>query len=70
MELISDYNCTIDYYPSRTNIVVDVLSQKSCGQVSSLVETYTPNFLELRKLKLGVDKALRLTFKFDLYLLI
>lgn len=60
----------IDYHVSCTNIVADTLSQKSYGQVSSLVETYTSNFLELRKLKLGVDEALWLTFKFDMYLLI
>ncbi|KAM2369330.1 hypothetical protein FF1_046620 [Malus domestica] len=31
VELLSDYDCTIEYHPSRTNSVVDALSRKSHG---------------------------------------
>lgn len=62
MKLINDYNCIINYHPGHENVVVNALSRKSYGQIYSLVETYTPNFLELRKtgfqLELGVDGAL------------
>ena len=36
MELISDYDCTIEYHPSHANVVADALSQKSYGQLASL----------------------------------
>ena len=29
MELIKDYECTIDYHPGKANVVVDALSRKS-----------------------------------------
>lgn len=49
LELISNYNCTIDYHPGYANVIVNALSRKFYGQISFLVEIYTPNFLELRK---------------------
>ena len=46
MELIKDYDCTIDYHPGKANKVVDALSRKAiersvgmtCQAVRSLVE--------------------------------
>ena len=31
MELLKDYDCTIDYHPGKANVVVDALSRKSTG---------------------------------------
>ena len=38
MELLKDYNCTILYYPSKTNVVADALSCKSMGSLAQIVE--------------------------------
>ena len=46
MELIKDYDCTIDYHPRKANKVADALSRKAiersvgmtCQAVRSLVE--------------------------------
>lgn len=52
----------IYYHSGYAKVVADALSRKTYGHISSLVETYTPNFLDLRKtdvqMELGVDKAL------------
>ncbi|XP_038877767.1 uncharacterized protein LOC120069992 [Benincasa hispida] len=31
IELIKDYDCSIEYYPGKSNVVVDALSRKSSG---------------------------------------
>ena len=49
MELIKDYDCTIDYHPGKANKVADALSRKAiersagmtCQAVRSLVELRT-----------------------------
>ena len=32
MELLKDYDCTIDYHPGKANVVADALSRKSTGK--------------------------------------
>ncbi|CAL8175284.1 unnamed protein product [Prunus armeniaca] len=36
LELIKDYDCTIEHYPRRANIVADALSRKSSGSLAHL----------------------------------
>ena len=36
IELLKDFDCSILYHPSKENIVVDTLSRKSYGYVSTL----------------------------------
>ena len=36
LDLIKDYDCTIEYHPSKANVVVDALSKKSRGSVQHL----------------------------------
>ena len=36
LELIKDYNCTIEHHSGRANVVADALSRKSSGSVAYL----------------------------------
>ena len=36
MELIKDYDCVIDYYPGKANVVVDALSRKTMQTLRGL----------------------------------
>ncbi|BBG93431.1 transposable element gene, partial [Prunus dulcis] len=38
LELIKDYDCTIEHHPGRANVVADALSRKSSGSVAYLRE--------------------------------
>lgn len=48
MELISDYDCTIQYHPGHANVVADALSRKSHGQLASLRPVHVPLLFSLR----------------------
>ena len=37
MEYLSDYDCKISYHPGKGDVVVDALSRKSVGTLSSLM---------------------------------
>ena len=43
MELLKDYDCTIDYHPGKENVVVDALSRKSTGSFAYM-QTRQYNF--------------------------
>ncbi|KAA3473647.1 integrase [Gossypium australe] len=36
IELLKDYDCTIEYHPGKGNVVVDALSRKSMSELSAL----------------------------------
>ena len=36
LELIKDYDCKINYHPSKANIVADALSRKSTMELAAL----------------------------------
>ncbi|KAB2626175.1 S ribonuclease [Pyrus ussuriensis x Pyrus communis] len=48
MELLSDYDCTIDYHPGRANVVADALSRKSQGHINALYTSRIPLLADLR----------------------
>ena len=53
MELLKDYDCTIDYHPSKANVVADALSRKSTGSLAYMQTIQLPLMVELREL--GVE---------------
>jgi hypothetical protein len=58
MELLKDYDCTIQYHPGKANVVVDALSRKSLGSLAHIQEVRRPLIKELHEL---VDEESDLT---------
>ena len=56
VELIKDYECTIEYHPGKANVVADALSRKSTGSISHLKAVYLPRLVELRSLGVRLVK--------------
>ena len=50
VELITDYDCTIDYHPGKVNVVADALNQKSSSLISHIKVSYLPLLIDLRSL--------------------
>ena len=50
IELLKDYDFTIEYHPEKANIVADALSRKSSGSLSYIHTVRIPLLLELRAL--------------------
>ena len=50
VELIKDYECTIEYHQGNVNVVTDTLSRKPTGSISHPKVVYLPRFMELRSL--------------------
>ena len=71
VELIKDYECTIEYHLGKANAVADALSRKPMGSVSHLKALYLPRLMELRslgvRLELTDTGAFLATFMFVWY---
>ena len=36
LELIKDYDCTIDYHPGKANVVADALSRRAVAELKAM----------------------------------
>ena len=55
VDLIKDYECTIEYHPRKANGVADALSRKPTGSISHLKVVYLPRLVELRSLGVRLE---------------
>ena len=66
IELIKDYECTIEYHPRKANVVADALSRRPMSSISHLRVMHLPLLIELRslgvRLKLTDSGVLLATF--------
>ena len=62
MELLKDYDCTIEYHPGKVNVVADTLNRKSSSSIAHLQLGSIGNLIALCglnvKLQLGQEGAL------------
>ena len=49
IELIKDYDCVIDYYPSKANLVVDALIRKAKTMMNDMEIKEQGSIVELKK---------------------
>ena len=55
MELLKDYDCTIEYHPGKANVVVDALSRKAGSSLAYLRVNYMGNLIALRGLNVDMQ---------------
>ena len=48
LELIKDYDCTIEYHPGKTNVVADALSRRPESSLPHMRSGYLPLLVDLR----------------------
>ena len=54
MEPVKDYDCSINYYPSKANVVVDALSRKSSNFSAALLTTQKENIQDFERMEIKV----------------
>jgi len=76
LEIIKDYDITIQYHPEKANVVADALSQKSGGVVATLITRQTRLLRDLEEMQVEVRvidpsnakyQLNQVSIQFDLY---
>ena len=55
LELIKDYDCTIEYHPGKANVVADALSRHPYSSLSHMRSGYLPLLVDLRALRVILE---------------
>ncbi|KAL0291840.1 UNVERIFIED_CONTAM: Transposon Ty3-G Gag-Pol polyprotein [Sesamum radiatum] len=55
IELLKDYDCTIDYHPGKANVVADALSRKSSSTLANLGSHNQTLLLEMRSMNTALE---------------
>lgn len=54
LELVKDYDCSINCHPSKINVVIDALSRKSYRGLQHMITTQGHILEDLRKMEIEV----------------
>ena len=54
LELVKDYDCSINYHPGKANVVVDALGRKSSSFLVALLTTQKDIISDLERMEIEV----------------
>ena len=54
LELVKDYDCTINYHPGKANVMADALNRKSTSTIAHLITTQAHILQDLESMDIEV----------------